>query len=176
MPYDIFISFKNTDANGAETQDTAIAEERFRYLTEQGFRTFFSKTILLEQGAAAYKAAIEQALDEAHVLIAVATDVNYINSDWVAYERESFHNDILSGRKQNACIVPYLQNIHNLDVPRSLRNYQTFQIGTHSVSDVVEFIKHFLRSGAASAEERESELSLVTGKHLSTYSAKTREE
>lgn len=176
MPYDIFISFKNTDANGAETKDTAIAEELFRRLTEQGFRTFFSKTILLEQGAAAYKAAIEQALDEAHVLIAVATDVNYINSDWVAYERESFHNDILSGRKQNACIVPYLQNIHNLDVPRSLRNYQTFQIGTHSVSDVVEFIKHFLRSGAASVEERESELSLVTGKHLSTYSAKTREE
>lgn len=178
MPYDIFISFKNTDAYGRETRDAAIAEDLFRRLTEQGLSVFFSKAILVERGAAAYKAAIETALDEARVLVAVSTEVEYINSEWVAYERESFHNDILSGRKKNACIVPYLQNIHDLDVPRSLRNYQTFQIDASPASDVVDFIKRFLHAGEENGQAvaEESELSLVTGKHLSTYSAQTREE
>lgn len=180
MAYDIFISFKNTDANGADTKDVAVATELFRQLTEQGLSAFFSKTILMEQGAAAYKAAIESALDESRVLVAVSSNVDYINSEWVTYERESFHNDILSGRKKNACIVPYLQNIYNLDVPRSLRNYQTFQIDRNPVSEVVEFVKRFLKGGTtdglSAPAEQESEVSLVTGKHLSTYSAQTSAE
>ncbi len=180
MPYDVFISFKNSDANGVPTKDSEVATELFRALTERNINTFFSKTILLEQGAAAYKAAIESALDEAKVLVAVATDVDYINSEWVSYERESFHNDILSGRKKNACIVPYLQNIHNLDVPRSLRNYQTFQVDASPVAEVAEFIKNFLHgvrmTGGGTDPERDGDVSLVTGRHLSTYSAGTREE
>ncbi len=177
MAYEIFISFKNTDQNGLETKDVAIAKELYRQLTEQGMRVFFSNIILQEQGAAAYKSAIESALDEAKVLVAVATSTEYLNSKWVSYERESFHNDILSGRKTGACIVPYLENIFDLDVPRSLRNYQTFRIDQSPVEEVVEFIKHFLsQKNAANKDESNNEISLVTGKHMSTYSAETKAE
>ena len=177
MAYDIFISFKNTGSDGQTTQDAAIANELYEQFTADGMNVFFSNVILVQQGSAAYKAAIETALDEASVLIAIATSVEYLTSEWVAYERESFHNDILSGRKQQACIVPYLQNVSGLNVPRSLRNYQTFQIDQTPVADVVDFVKRFLtQKTAETPTHTENEISLVTGKHKSTYSADTQAE
>lgn len=177
MAYDIFISFKNTDSNGQLTEDVAIANEVYKQLTDAGMSVFFSNVILMQQGSAAYKEAIETALDEAKVLVAIATSAEYLTSEWVSYEREGFHNDILSGRKTNACIVPYLKNIFGMDVPRSLRNYQTFQIDASPVSEVVEFIKRFFIQETTDAQAPASgEISLVTGKHKSTYSADTKSE
>lgn len=177
MAYDIFISFKNTDSDGQPTEDVAIASELYQKLTDAGMSVFFSNIILQQQGAAAYKDAIETALDEARVLVALATSIEHLTSQWVSYERESFHNDILSGRKKDACIVPYLRNVSGTDVPRSLRNYQTFQIGQNTVGEVVDFIKRFFTQDTAPAQvQADGGISLVTGKHKSTYSAATKAE
>lgn len=177
MAYDVFISFKNTMDDGSLTEDVAIAEELYKTLTKNGINVFYSKIILQEEGVAAYKNAIETALDEARVLIAISTSKDYINSEWVTYERESFHNDILSGRKTDACIVPYLKNIYGNDVPRSLRNYQTFQIDFSSTDDVVTFVKKFLFGRKKDAIDiGANEISLVTGKRASSYSASTKQE
>lgn len=178
MAYDVFISFKNTDEFGNKTKDVEIAEELYKTLANNDIRVFFSKIILIEHGAAAYKNAIETALDEAKVLVVISTSKEYLDSEWVSYERESFHNDILSGRKTDACIVPYLKNIYGSDVPRSLRNYQTFQIDDSSVSEVASFIKKFLDTKKAQVlqEENNQDVSLSTGKHTSSYSASTKAE
>lgn len=177
--YDIFLSFKNTDAQGNQTEDSYIAEQIYNTLKAQGMKVFFSNVVLNEVGAAAYKNAIEEALDKSRVLISIATKKEYIESEWVKYERESFHDDILSGRKKNACIVPYLKNIHGIDVPRSLRSYQTFQIDLSPISDVINFVKNFLHSHEekkdANALDHE-EISLSTGKHLSSYRAEAKTE
>lgn len=176
--YDVFISFKNTDENGERTEDSFIAEQVYDCFKAQGFNVFYSNKVLNEVGAAAYKNAIEEALEKSRVMVCIATKVDHLLSKWVSYERESFHNDILSGRKNNACIVPFLKNISGLDVPRSLRNYQTFQIGVSSVGEVVDFVKKFLRT-----EEKKrtfsydkEEISLSTGKHLSSYRAEIKSE
>ena len=176
--YDIFISFKNNDENNERTEDSYIAEQLYDCFKAQGFNCFYSNKVLNEVGAAAYKNAIEEALEKSRVMISIGTKVEYLLSKWVAYERESFHNDILSGRKNNACIVPFLKNISGLDIPRSLRNYQTFQIGVASVGEVVDFVKKFLRMGdkkSSFSYDRE-EISLSTGKHLSSYKAEIKSE
>lgn len=176
--YDIFISFKNTDENGARTEDSFVAEQLYESFKSQGFRVFYSNKVLNEVGAAAYKNAIEDALENSQVLISIATSVDYLLSQWVSYERESFHNDILSGRKKRACIVPFMKNISGLDVPRSLRNYQTFQIGINSTGEVVDFVKKFLKTEdkKESFEYHKEELSHSTGKHLSSYKAEIKSE
>lgn len=173
MKYDVFISFKNLDEFGNKTKDAKIAEEIYQKLYENQISTFFSNIILLEKGAAAYKHAIEEALEDAKVLITVATDKAYLQSEWVTYERESFHNDILSGRKKNASIVPFLENITGSDIPRSLRNYQTFQISSHTIDEVVSFVKNILYTNLniEHGNVQNEELSLTTGKHLSNYSS-----
>ncbi len=176
--YDVFISFKNLDDDGMRTEDSFLAEQLYDSFKAQGLRVFYSNKVLNEMGAAAYKNEIEEALEKSQVLVSIATKAEYLTSKWVAYERESFHNDILSGRKNNACIVPFLKNITGLDVPRSLRNYQTFQIGVSSNGEVVDFVKKFLKT-----EERKEtfsyqkeEISLSTGKHLSSYRAEIKSE
>ena len=176
--YDIFISFKNLGEDGNRTEDSLLAETLYESFKEQGFKVFYSNKVLNEVGAAAYKNTIEDALENSRVLISIATKLDYLLSKWVSYERESFHNDILSGRKNNACIVPFMKNISGLDVPRSLRNYQTFQIGINSNGEVVDFVKKFLKQ----EDKKETfnlhheEVSLSTGKHLSSYKAEIKSE
>ena len=176
--YDIFISFKNTDENGMRTEDSFVAEQLYDSFKAQGFKVFYSNKVLNEVGAAAYKNAIEDALENSQVLISIATDLAYLISQWVAYERESFHNDILSGRKNKACIVPFMKNISGLDVPRSLRNYQTFKIGVNSNGEVIDFVKKFLKTEdkKESFEYRKEDISHSTGKHLSSYKAEIKSE
>lgn len=182
--YDVFLSFKNLDENGAKTEDALIAEKLYHALKQNDLNVFFSNIVLNEVGASAYKVAIEDALENCRVLVSIATKKEYLESKWVSYERESFHNDILSGRKNNACIVPFLKNIYGIDVPRSLRNFQTFQIGETPIEDVVSFIKKFLTEtikteGTLDTPKQsfeKDEISLVTGKHVSSYKAEIRTE
>lgn len=177
--YDVFLSFKNLDENGAQTEDSLIAANLYNALRNEGLEVFYSNVVLNELGAAAYKNAIEDALEQTKVLVSIATSKEYIESKWVSYERESFHNDILSGRNKNGCIVPYLKNITGLDVPRSLRNYQTFQIDVSPISEVVDFIKKFLlpfKEGKGDLDFKEEERSLSTGKHVSSYRAELKTE
>ena len=176
--YDVFISFKNLDADGNRTEDSFIAERLYELFKEQGLNVFYSNKVLNELGAASYKKEIEEALENSSVLVSVATKKEFLESQWVAYERESFHNDILSGRKVKACIVPFLKGITGLDVPRSLRNYQTFQIGISSNGEVVDFVKKFLKSEdkKESFDYHKEEISLITGKHLSSYKAENKSE
>ena len=176
--YDVFISFKNLDADGNRTEDSFIAERLYELFKEQGLNVFYSNKVLNELGAASYKKEIEEALENSSVLVSVATKKEFLESQWVAYERESFHNDILSGRKVKACIVPFLKGITGLDVPRSLRNYQTFQIGISSNGEVVDFVKKFLKSEdkKESFNFHKEEISLITGKHLSSYKAENKSE
>lgn len=171
MDYDVFISFKNTDSSGNKTEDCVIAGELYAALEQKNIHAFYSNTRLFEFGEAAYKEAIEKALDQAKVLIAIATDAEFLKTRWVSYERESFHEDILSGRKKNAVIVPYMKNVVGNDVPRSLRSYETFQIDRTDIPTVVAFVEKCLvkASPAPSSTQVKSDKSLVTGKSVSSY-------
>ena len=40
--YDVFISFKNTDGKGNQTEDSYIAEELYKELKSRSINTFFS--------------------------------------------------------------------------------------------------------------------------------------
>ena len=71
--YDVFISFKNLDADGNRTEDSFIAERLYELFKEQGLNVFYSNKVLNELGAASYKKEIEEALENSSVLVSVAT-------------------------------------------------------------------------------------------------------
>ncbi len=172
--YDVFISFKNRSADNAPSVDAVLGEELYRELSQRGIRVFFSNVKLLELGEATYKRAIEEALDQSRVLIAILSCQDYVHSKWVEYERESFHEDILAGRNDGV-IVPYLgSELTGTLIPRSLRNYESFEIGKHSVKEVCDFVAAVLqKKNAGRAPETENtagRTSLTTGKTMSVYS------
>jgi len=169
--FDVFISFKNSGFDGNQTEDVRVAEQMYSEFNRMGISAFYSNVKLLELGAATYKRSIEQALDEARVLIIIASDLAYLDTEWLSYEREYFHDDILSGRKKNACIIPYIVNSTSSEVPRSLRGYEIFDYNSTPASTVTQFAANFLKNNSTYKEERTYKRSLSTGKTASTYKA-----
>lgn len=71
--YDVFLSFKNLDEFGMKTEDAVIAEKLYYALKEKNLSVFYSNIVLNEVGAAAYKTAIEDALENTTILVSIAT-------------------------------------------------------------------------------------------------------
>lgn len=142
---EIFISFKNSDFSGNKTRDSSIARALYEDLASRGIVSFYSNSTLLTLGQSVYKKSIDEALDNAKILIIVSSDLGFLNSEWVKYEWESFHQDMLSGMKKNCQIIPYFASFSREQTPRSLRDFQTFNIDKHSVGEVGDFVENALK-------------------------------
>ncbi len=141
---DVFISFKNT-FEGSLTPDSEIAKNLYEELTARKINTFYSNSTLWDLGRAVYKRSIDEALESTKVLVVVATREDFLTSEWVKYEWESFHQDILSGMKKHCQIIPYLGEFSRENTPRSLRDFQTFHTNAHSVANVADFVENALK-------------------------------
>jgi len=88
--YDIFISFKDSDGNGNDTEDKAIANEIYEELTEKGFKVFFSPETFKKLGVDKWNEELENALYTSTILIAIGTKKSYMESKYVKWERDTF--------------------------------------------------------------------------------------
>jgi hypothetical protein len=139
--YDVFISFKNSDAKGNKTTDSMLAERLYVFLTEKKLSVFFSNVELEKRGVAQYKKVIDEALDSSKILIAVGCNKENLESRWVEYEWSGFDGDILSGNKKEAEIFVFYQDMEINDLPRSLRHKQAFNaIEKNALEKLYNFI------------------------------------
>lgn len=164
--FEVFISFKNSDRDGVPTQDSAVAEELYNALVDRGIRTFYSNSSLKVLGESAYTKAINDALEQAGVLIVVAGKSEYLTSQWVQYEWDTFHNEMLSGRKPDAQIVAYFGDFAQTETPLPLRKRETFKIGSHGVDEVAAFVEHCVNKQKTSVPA-DDQVELSIGKQLS---------
>jgi len=142
MNTDIFISYKATDG-GVPTQDAAMAETLYRALIAKGYRVFFSKESIPNGGSADFHREIDAALDEAKLLILVASRVEYANSRWVEYEWKSFNSDILSNLKSDGQLITFTDGVDTRELPRVLRYAQNFSLsGLSSLLTFVDSVFH----------------------------------
>lgn len=117
--YDVFISCKS--------QDYALAHELYDYLIDNGFKPFLADASIKEVGIDQYTALIGEVINVCQNMIVFATDVDYIETPYVAAEWHTFVNDINTGHKPNAKLVNVLSpniDVHNL--PAWLRDKQCF--------------------------------------------------
>lgn len=140
----VFISFKNLDPEGRQTRDSQLAQEVHDFLAAQGLRVFFSNVSLEKLGIAAYKKAIDDALDAVQILIAVGTSGENLDSQWVRYEWDSFFNDILSGVKPEGRVFVYVEGASISSLPRTLRQSQVFPHGPGAMDRLYNFIANAL--------------------------------
>ncbi len=172
----VFISYKNSDGDSM-TEDAHIAESLYKKLEQNHIPTFYSNVTLHELGESHYKEAIEDALDSSVILLLIGTKVDYIQSKWVRYEWDSFHEEILADAKENAIIIPYLsEDIARNDKPRALRNLETFLIERDSKEKVVSFIINYLTTHGMFFEDySKNKFNAGIDKH-SSYSALAADE
>lgn len=146
MSFDIFLSFKNTDEHGKFTVESRLARECHDYLTQRGFKVFCSAVTLEDLGVAAYTRAIDDALDEAKVLVAIGCSREHLESNWVRYEWDSFFGDMRTGIKPDGRIFVLVDGVRPNDLPRALRQNQVVQYGPGQLETLYRFIANSVRS------------------------------
>jgi hypothetical protein len=142
--YDVFIAFKNLNEDGTPTRDSILAQSIFDLLSRRGLTVFFSIITLEQLGIAAFQKAIDDALDSAHILVAVGTSSENLDSEWVRYEWSGFVNDILSGLKPDGRVFTYVENMKTSGLPRGLRQTQVITHGQGSEERLYNFVANAL--------------------------------
>lgn len=141
--YDVFISFKNLDANGQPTRDRMLASEVFAKLRARGVNVFFSESSL---STTRFMDQIFEALGQAKVLVLVGTSLSNINSEWVKSEWSNYLGSIYNRTNPNGQLLTLLEGISASDLPIQLSNFQSYN--SKDIDKLVEFIL-LLLSGKA---------------------------
>ena len=124
MRYKVFISFKRNALDGSgKTRDYELAADLHRTLKAKGIETFFSEKDL---STLDFRDEIDDALDEAEILVVVGTNKDHLESKNVKYEWRSFQEDLLGGYKPNGQIYTYIEGMKQEQLPRALRLKQSF--------------------------------------------------
>lgn len=114
-PFDVFISFKETDENGRRTPDAVLANDLYHQLTQEGFKVFFAPITLEDKLGTEYEPYIFAALNSAKVMIAMGTKPEYFNAVWVKNEWSRFLALIKNGAKKT--LIPAYKDMDPYDLP-----------------------------------------------------------
>ena len=130
-PYDIFISYKDSDKeNGvARTQDSYDAYELYSKLKEKGYRVFYSRESLAGKGGEKYEPYIFNALNTAQVMIVYGTRPEYIESTWVKNEWLRFYKRMKAGQKQENSLILAYKGLNPSELPKPLCEIQGIDLG-----------------------------------------------
>ena len=121
-PFDVFICYKETDANGRRTQDSVLANDLYYELTEEGFKVFFSRITLEDKLGTAYEPYIFAALNSAKVMVVVGTKSEYFNAVWVKNEWSRYLALIKNGAKK--MLIPAYRDMDPYDLPEEFSHLQ----------------------------------------------------
>lgn len=120
-PYDIFISYKESDDETKQrTADSVQAQELYSWLTDQGYRVFFSRSSLAGKVSEQYEPYIYNALRTAKVMVVYAQKAEYFNSYWMRNEWRRWWKRIDGGDKHPQSLIVAYENMNVYDIPRSL--------------------------------------------------------
>ncbi|WP_110991338.1 MULTISPECIES: SUMF1/EgtB/PvdO family nonheme iron enzyme [unclassified Mesotoga] len=137
--WQVFISCKVSNGKrGGYTRDWHLAEELFDLLEANSIKVFMSSFSLEQLGESDYKQVIEEALDQARVMVVVGASKESLDSKWVKYEWSTFHNEIISGRKEFGRVFTLIDNLTIKELPLALRQHQIFNVSEKS--NLVNFI------------------------------------
>jgi len=95
--YDVFISFKNEDAD--------LAEKIYQLCQRHMKVPFWSKRTLPELSKSEYEDAIYDALRKSKHFVVVLSNLEYLNANWIQREMKAFDRAITEGRKPGGNFV-----------------------------------------------------------------------
>ena len=121
-PFDIFICYKESDANGRRTQDSVLATELYNELTRDGFKVFFARITLEDKLGIAYEPYIFAALNSSKVMVVIGTKPEYFNAVWVKNEWSRYLALIKSGAKK--MLIPAYRDMDPYDLPEEFSHLQ----------------------------------------------------
>ena len=142
-PYDIFICYKETDANGDRTLDSVLAQDIYDTLTDKGYRVFFSRITLEDKLGVEYEPYIFAALNSAKIMLAIGTDYEHFNAVWVKNEWSRFLKLMATDKGKH--LIPCFKGIDAYDMPREFARLQAQDLGkVGAMQDLLRGIEKIL--------------------------------
>ena len=139
-PFDVFICYKETDANGKRTIDSVIANDIYYELTEAGFKVFFAAITLENKLGQEYEPYIFAALHSAKVMLVVGTKPEYFNAVWVKNEWSRYLKLMKTDRSRT--LIPCYRDMDAYDLPDEFSHLQAQDMSKIGfINDVVRGIR-----------------------------------
>ncbi len=126
-PYDIFICYKETDANGQRTIDSVMAQDLYDVLTQKGYRVFFARITLEDKLGRQYEPYIFAALNSAKVMLVVGTSYDHLHAVWVQNEWSRFLK--LMAKDKSKVLIPCYKDMDAYDLPEKFKMLQAQDLG-----------------------------------------------
>ncbi len=162
-PYDIFISFKDSDkANGIKrTQDSIDAQDLYNVLISEGYKVFFSRISLRDKVGEQYEPYIYNALNTSKIMIVFGEKPEYFVSPWIRNEWTRYIKKIERNEKRKDSLIVLYKNINPGDLPMALANRQSIDYSSFDAS--TRLLKHIEKVIEESKKE-DSNLTLSPNK------------
>ncbi|MBR5479707.1 MAG: TIR domain-containing protein [Clostridia bacterium] len=138
--YDVFICYKETDASGARTQDSVIANDIYHQLTNEGLKVFYAAITLEDKLGKSYEPCIFAALNSAKVMLVIGTKPEYFSAVWVKNEWSRFLKIIEKDRSK--LLIPCYRDMDAYELPEEFAHLQAQDMAKIGfINDVVRGIK-----------------------------------
>lgn len=161
-PYDVFICYKESDADGNRTRDSLLAQDIYYQLTEQGRKVFFARITLEDVAGAQYEPYIFAALNSAKVMIVVGTKAEYLNAVWVKNEWSRFL--AMMKKDRHKLLLPCYRDMDPYDMPEALSVLQSYDMSKIGfIQDLTRGIAKVLDAGKKPEPVKETVVVQQTG-------------
>ncbi len=143
-PFDVFICYKETDANGRRTRDSVDATDLYYQLKNEGFKVFFAKITLEDKLGVEYEPYIFAALNSAKVMVVLGSKQEYFNAVWVKNEWSRYLALVkkAGGKKM---LIPAYRDMDPYDLPDEFSHLQAQDMSKLGfMQDLVRGIKKIL--------------------------------
>lgn len=138
-PFDVFISYKEAD-NGVRTLDSAIANDIYYQLTNEGFKVFYAPITLNERVVGEYEPYIFAAINSAKIMLVLGTKLEYFEAVWVKNEWSRFLK--LTKTDHSKRLMPCYRDMDAYELPIEFSLLQKYDMGKISfIVDLVNGIK-----------------------------------
>lgn len=125
-PYDVFICYKESDAQGNRTRDSLLAQDIYYQLTEQGRKVFFARITLEDVAGTQYEPYIFAALNSAKVMVVVGTKPEHLSAVWVKNEWSRFL--AMMKKDHSKLLLPCYRDMDPYDLPEQLSVLQSYDM------------------------------------------------
>ena len=139
-PFDVFLCYKETDENGKRTIDSAITNDIYYQLTEEGFKVFYAPITLEDKLGHEYEPYIFAAINSAKVMLVVGTKPEYFDSVWVRNEWSRFFKTMKNDRSK--LLIPCYRDMDVYELPDEFAHLQAQDMSKIGfISDVIRGLK-----------------------------------
>lgn len=125
-PFDIFISYKETGANGDRTKDSIVSQDLYEKLTNEGYKVFFSRITLEDKIGTEYEPYIYAALASSKVMITICSSKENIEAVWVKNEWSRFL--AFAQKDSTKTILPLYFDMDNTDLPDEFAHLPSYDM------------------------------------------------